>query len=174
MLTALGEQPQLGSTRAHRANPVAFEISLQRPSPQAALSICEGLRAPHFIEDAGAAPLAAIAWTIDLGHLVAALDDPDEGYQPPISLVVVPVAAPARRAALLLAQRLRALGIRTELEHGDLPADAQLARAAAIGARLALVVPETDAPLMLCQLASGQRHEVPRDDLEILVAQLLD
>ena len=182
LLTQLGHHPHRAPARAgHDPDPgITLQITLNRvasPAP-APLLLCRGRRHDQVIAHMGGPDTPAVAWSIDLGQIVAALDDADQGYQAPVALLLAPLSPAARQRILPLAQRLRAIGIRTEVEHREIDAEGALAleRASKLGARLVVLVPDApgDDVVTLIDLASGQRRPIGADDLEVRVAQLLD
>jgi histidyl-tRNA synthetase len=182
-LVDLGQKPHRGrghGGHASHAGKGGFEITLIPPTGAAPLLLCGGQRQDEAIGHLGGPATPAIGWSIDLGQVVAALSDAAEGYQPPVSLLVAPLSEAAGKRALPLAQRLRAAGIRTEVQHQDLGPDEDGARARTraerLGARLVVLVPDAppDGALTLVDLASGQSRPIGVDDLEVRVAQLLD
>jgi histidyl-tRNA synthetase len=182
LLTELGHHPHRAPAQTgHELDPgITLQITLNRvasPAP-APLLLCRGRRHDQIIAHLGGPDTPAACWSIDLGQIVAALDDADEGYQAPVSLLIAPTSPAARRRALPLAQRLRAVGIRTEVEHREIDAEGALAleRATRLGARLVVLVPDApgDDVVTLVDLTSGQRRPIGADDLEVRVAQLLD
>ena len=83
----------------------------------------------------------------------------------------------ARTFSLPIAHRLRLAGIRTELEHRDTGLKAQLKRADALRARLALIVGDNElasGKLILRDLTTRQQSEVTADELEARVRQAMD
>ena len=176
-LSDLGHVPHRAAGR-HGGDHVGpeMEITLNRPGGAVPLLLCRGQRHDEVVAHLGGPATAAVGWSVDLGQVIAALTDSNAGYQAAISLLVAPQSAAARKVALPLSLRLRAAGFRTELEHRDLDADATLARAGALGARLVLLVPGPggDGRLTLVDRSSGQREPIAADALEVRVAQLLD
>jgi histidyl-tRNA synthetase len=180
LLSELGHHPHRTAARAgHDPDPgIALQITLNRATSGSPLLLCRGRRHDQVIAHMGGPATPAVAWSIDLGRIVAALDDADQGYQAPVSLLLAPLSPAARQRALPLAQRLRAVGIRTEVDHREIDADGALAleRAGKLGARLVVLIPDAPADdvVTLIDLASGQRRPIGADDLEVRVAQLLD
>jgi histidyl-tRNA synthetase len=68
-------------------------------------------------------------------------------------------------------------GVRAELEHRQASLKAQLKRADALKARLALIVGDNElqkGKLVLRDLATRQQHEVTEAELEAKIRQLVD
>jgi histidyl-tRNA synthetase len=140
-------------------------------------TLCGGGRYDRLVESLGGPRTPALGFGMGLERVLLALSDADESYEPQLSLFVAPMDARARRWALPVAHRLRARGIRVEIEHRDAGLKAQLKRADKLKARLCLIIGDNElasGKLALKDLTSGQQHEVSVDDLELRIQQLLD
>jgi hypothetical protein len=168
----------LGETAVVAPAPFAREATAQLVFATAGAEHVLGssFRDDSLVATRGGPATVLVALTLDLGAIIAALSDDDAGYQPAISLVIAPLTEGARRAGLVVAHGLRAGGIRAELAPTGLDFEAQRTRASALGARLMLLMDDEEpaGDHQLFDLATGQRHEVAPDELEVRVAQLLD
>jgi hypothetical protein len=168
----------LGETAVVAPAPFAREASAQLVFTTAGAEHVLGscVRDDSLVATRGGPATVLVALTLNLGAIIAALSDDDAGYQPAISLVIAPLTEGARRAGLVVAHGLRAGGIRAELAPTGLDLEAQRTRASALGARLMLLMDDEEpaGDHQLFDLATGQRHEVAPDELEVRVAQLLD
>jgi len=154
-----------------------FEIKAKIGQLGSQNTLCGGGRYDRLVQSLGGPAVPALGFGMGIERVLLAIADPDESYEPTLSLFVAPMDARARRWALPVAQRLRLGGIRVELEHREVGLKAQLKRADKLKARLALIVGENELQsgrFALKDLASGQQHEVSEADLELRIHQLLD
>jgi histidyl-tRNA synthetase len=94
-----------------------------------------------------------------------------------MALYIAVLGEKAQAWALPVAHRLRLGGVRTELEHRPAALKAQLKRADALKARLALIVGDNElqsGKLILRDLATRQQHEVAEAELDAKIRQLVD
>jgi histidyl-tRNA synthetase len=140
-------------------------------------TLCGGGRYDRLVESLGGPRTPALGFGMGLERVLLALSEADESFEPQLSLFVAPMDARARSWALPVAHRLRARGIRVEIEHRDAGLKAQLKRADKLKARLCLIIGDnelTSGKLALKDLTTGQQHEVTVEDLERRIQQLLD
>lgn len=138
------------------------------------LTVCQGRWLPLANRDGES---ALVGFVIELDAVVAALTDEDTGYLPAPSVVVAPSSPEGTNAhALKVAQRLRKSGIRTDLRHSFVPVEDLQAEAAAIEARLLVVVAAEGATerLTLINVADGMSETADLAELDRKVIQLLD
>jgi histidyl-tRNA synthetase len=154
-----------------------FEVKAKVGNLGAQNTLCGGGRYDRLVESLGGPATPALGFGMGVERVLLALADEPESYEPTLSVFVASMGAEARAWALPLAHKLRASGIRTELEHRDAGLKAQLRRADKMKARLAIIVGENEMKsgmLALKDLAKGQQHEVAVADLEARIHQLLD
>ncbi len=146
-----------------------FEIHY--PALGARSALCGGGRYDHLLRDLGGPDLGAVGFAIgftptlivleELG-LTGELDgDVCEAY-------VVAADAPGRRAALAIAEELRAAGIGAEFDLEDKGMKAQMRAASQPGRSLAVLVGEDElarGAVTLKDLEQRQQREVPRAEL---------
>jgi histidyl-tRNA synthetase len=114
---------------------------------------------------------------IDLEHVVAAVDEPDESFEPPVVAYFACDGVAARAWAVKAAHRLRLDGVRADIGHDEVTVDEQRARAVALGARLAVVVREEDlhaGQVLVEDHGTDRREIVALDDLESTIRQRVD
>jgi histidyl-tRNA synthetase len=153
------------------APPLSFEIRAGDHR------LATGARADGLLPSLGGPPIPLLMLALDLEPLVVALDEPDESFEPPLTAFFACDGAPARAWALQAAHRLRMDGVRAEIGHDEAEIDEQRARAAALGARLAIVVREEDlhaGQVLVEDHGTDRREIVSVDDLESTIRQRVD
>jgi histidyl-tRNA synthetase len=156
---------------AMHAPPLSFEV---RSGDQ---RLAAGARADELLPSLGGPPVPLLMLAVDLEPVIAALDEPDESFEPPLTAFFACDGAIARAWALKAAQRLRLDGVRTEIGHDEAEVDEQRARAVGLGARLAIVVREEDLharQVLVEDHGTDRREIVSVDDLEATVRQRVD
>src|SRR4051794_21678045 len=156
---------------AMHAPPLSFEV---RSGDQ---HLAAGARADELLPSLGGPPVPLLMLAVDLEPVIAALDEPDESFEPPLTAFFACDGAIARAWALKAAQRLRLDGVRTEIGHDEAQVDEQRARAVGLGARLAIVVREEDlhaGQVLVEDHGTDRREIVSVDDLEATVRQRVD
>jgi histidyl-tRNA synthetase len=156
---------------ATAAPPLSFEI---RAGEQ---RLASGARADGLFPSLGGPAVPVLMLAVDLQHLVAALDEEDESFEPPVVAYFACDGAAARAWAVKAAHRLRLDGVRTEIGHDEVSVDEQRARAVALGARLAVVVREEDlhaGQVLVEDHGTDRREIVSTDDLESTIRQRVD
>jgi histidyl-tRNA synthetase len=154
-----------------------FEMRARTGNLGSQNTLCGGGRYDRLVQSLGGPATPALGFGMGLERVLLALTDAAESYEPSLALFIAPLGPEARRFALPLAHRLRAAGIRTEIEHRDAGLKAQLKRADKLKARLALLIGEDElksGKLALKDLATGQQHPVEVGDLETRIRQILD
>jgi len=123
-------------------------------------TVMAGGRYDGLVAEMGGPPTPAVGWAAGLERLAMLLADAPSG-RPPVA--VVPVSSAVEGAAVDVLRRLRAAGIRAEMEyHGTLRR--RMERANRIGARAAVILGEDELArdaVQLKDLASGVQEEVP-------------
>jgi len=165
LLTSLG----IGHEHTVAASPF-FEVR----AGEARLAL--GTRNDELIASLGGPAVPALLLEIDLEALVAAVDEPDESFEPPLTAYFACDGAFARAWALRAAHRLRIDGVRAEIGHGGSLED-QRRRAAELNARLAVVVREEDVHagnVLVEDHGTDRREMVGVDELESTIRQRVD
>jgi histidyl-tRNA synthetase len=110
-------------------------------------------------------------------RILLAMNQPPESFEPGLALYVAVLGEAARTFLMPVVHHLRLAGIRTEIEHRDAGLKAQLKRADALRARLALIVGDNElatGKLVLRDMGSREQVEVTVEELEAKVRQKLD
>lgn len=139
--------------------------------------LAAGARNDELVAGLGGPPVPALLMEIDLDPLVSALDEPADAFEPPLVAYFACDGPPARAWALQSAHRLRLDGVRAEIDHDDADLDEQRARASALGARLAIVVKESDlhaGTVLVEDHGTDRREVVAVADLESTIRQRVD
>jgi histidyl-tRNA synthetase len=144
----------------------AFEFMTDSLGSQG--TVLAGGRYDGLFEALGGPPTPAIGWAAGIERLAMMIDAP-ESDRP--DAVLVPLGADAERTAWGLLARLRGNGIASEISvRGN--AKKRMARAAASGARVAIIVGDQELELGAAQvkdLASGEQRAVAFDLLEAAI-----
>ncbi len=123
-------------------------------------TVMGGGRYEGLVAEMGGPPIPAVGWAAGIERLAMLLAGAPES-PPPVA--VIPVSTAVEAAAIDILRRLRAAGIRAEMEyHGNLRR--RMERANRIGARAAVIIGEDElarAAVQLKDLASGTQDEVP-------------
>jgi histidyl-tRNA synthetase len=136
-----------------------------------------GLRNDDLVSSLGGPAVPALLLQVDLEPVVDALDEPDENFEPPLTAYFACDGVAARAWAVKAAHKLRLDGVRAEIGHDGAGVDEQQARAAALGARLAVVVREEDlhaGQVLVEDHGTDRREIVSVDDLESTIRQRVD
>jgi histidyl-tRNA synthetase len=113
-----------------------FEFESERLGAQAALG--GGGRYDGLIEQLGGPPTPGVGWALGIERMLLAAEGEPEGAQ---ADVFVALAAPeASATAFLLVQRLRAAGLRAEMEQAGRSMKGQLKQANRVRARATVIV----------------------------------
>jgi len=136
----------------------AFEFVTSHLGAQG--TVMGGGRYDGLVAEMGGPPTPAVGWAAGIERLAMLLSGAPAG-RPPVA--VVPVSSAVEGAAVDVLRRLRAAGIRAEMEyHGNLRR--RMERANRIGARAAVIIGEDELAreaVQLKDLASGVQEEVP-------------
>lgn len=154
-----------------------FEIKVTAGELGAQNTVCGGGRYDRLVGSLGGPAVPALGFGLGIERALLAIAEPPESFEPVLGVFVAALDPASLGYALPLAQRLRAAGIRVEVEHRQAGLKAQLRRADKMRARLALVVGENevrDRRVQLKVLATGQQQEVAEADLVAKVQQLVD
>ena len=115
----------------------------------------------------GGPALPAFTFTIDMAALVQAVPDPAESFLSPPAALLVADGPRATDWALRAAHRLRLAGVRIELGN----------RSASGRSRLLVTARDADLErgrVIIEDLATGGRQEIPEDELETTIRLRLD
>lgn len=154
-----------------------FEIKAEVGNLGTQNTICGGGRYDRLVESLGGPRTPALGFGMGIERVLLAMPGEASSFEPALSLFIAPLDPKARAWALPLAHRLRAQGLRVELEHRDTGLKGQLRRADRLRARLALIVGDKElasGQFALKDLATGQQHTVTADEIEARVRAALD
>jgi histidyl-tRNA synthetase len=150
----------MGYPRQARVNPVAtFAFAIEAGGA----TLAYGARADGLLAELGGAG-PAVAFSVDLPALVAAVPDPADSFVVPPAAVLVGEGSRAREWALVTAHHLRMAGVRVELGGGE-------------AARLRVVARDQElerGEVTLEDGETGQREAVRVDNLESTIRARLD
>lgn len=142
----------------------AFEVKFTGLGAQDALS--GGGRYDGLVAELGGKPTPGIGFAAGIERAVLALDK--LGLLPPscmpAGVFVVGLDAVSRREAMSIAGKLRAAGLRAEIDHQERGLGGQLKQADRVGARLAVIIGEDEratGEAILRDLTSGEQTRVP-------------
>jgi histidyl-tRNA synthetase len=138
--------------------------------------LAAGARNDELVASLGGPAIPALLLEVDLEPLVAALDEPDHSFEPPLTAFFACDGEKARAWALKAAHRLRLDGVRAEIGH-DGSLEDQRARAAESNARLAIVVREEDlhaGQVLVEDHGTDRRELVGVDELDSTIRQRVD
>ncbi len=127
-------------------------------------TVMAGGRYDGLVAEMGGPPTPAVGWAAGIERLAMLLPEAPVATAP---VAVMPVSPAVEDAAIDILRRLRAAGIRAEMEyHGNLRR--RMERANRIGARAAVILGEDEiarAAVQLKDLTSGAQTEVPIAEL---------
>jgi histidyl-tRNA synthetase len=143
-----------------------FEFESERLGAQAAVG--GGGRYDRLIEELGGPPTPGVGWAAGIERILLASETEPESD----SRVYVALAKPdAMAEAFGLAQRLRAQGIRTEIEQAGRSLKGQLKQADRIGARVTVILGDG---IDVKDMDSGEQRSVrDADEAAARVGELL-
>jgi histidyl-tRNA synthetase len=154
-----------------------FEIKARVGDLGAQNTIAGGGRYDKLVSSLGGPEIPALGFGLGLERVLLAMAAPAESFEAGLTLYIAALGEKARAFALPLAHRLRLGGIRTEIEHREVGLKAQLKRADALRARLALIVGDNElatGKLVLRDLARREQTEVTAAELEAKLRQAMD
>jgi len=152
------------------APPLSFEVRAGERR------LAAGARADELLPSLGGPRVPTLMLVVDLEDVVAAVDEPDESFEPPLTAYFACDGAAARAWAVKAAQRLRLDGVRAEIGH-DGGVEEQRERAIGLGARLVVVVREEEVhagTVVVEDRGTDRREVVALDDLESTIRQRVD
>jgi histidyl-tRNA synthetase len=154
-----------------------FEVKAKLGDLGAQNTLGGGGRYDRLVSSLGGPQVPAIGFALGVERVLLALAEPAEEFEPGLALFIAVLGEKAQAWALPVAHRLRMGGVRTEMEHRQSSLKAQLKRADALKARLALIVGDNElqsGKLILRDLATRQQHEVTEAELEAKIRQFVD
>jgi histidyl-tRNA synthetase len=154
-----------------------FELKVRAGDLGAQNTVCGGGRYDRLVESLGGPRTPALGFGLGLERALLALPEAAESFEPALNVFFAPLDAAALDYALPLAHRLRAGGVRVEIEHRAASLKSQLKRADKLRARLAVIIGENEVTagrLTLKDLANGTQQEIVAGELEAKVRQALD
>jgi histidyl-tRNA synthetase len=154
-----------------------FEIKAKTGDLGAQNTVAGGGRYDRLVASLGGPEIPAMGFALGVERILLAMAAPAESFETGLVLYVAALGDKARAFALPLAHRLRMAGISTELEHRDVGLKAQLKRADALRARMALIVGDnelTTGKLVLRDLGKREQVEVSAAELEARLRQAMD
>jgi histidyl-tRNA synthetase len=123
----------------------AFEIQSSAPGAQA--TVCGGGRYDRLVEQLGGKPTPAVGWAMGVERLILLLAQirPEETTLTPPLVYLVSRGEVAVTQAMVMAQKLRDRGVAVEFDLTGAAFGKQLKRADRSGAKLCLILGETEA-----------------------------
>ncbi len=140
-----------------------FEIKVKSGDLGAQNTVVGGGRYDRLVESLGGPRTPALGFGMGIERVLLALPETAESFEPPLNVFFAPLDAAALDYALPLAHRLRAAGVRVEIEHRTASLKSQLKRADKLRARLAVIIGENEVKsgrLTVKDLAKGTQQEV--------------
>jgi histidyl-tRNA synthetase len=154
-----------------------FEFKVTAGDLGAQNTVCGGGRYDRLVESLGGPKMPALGFGLGIERALLAMSEPASAFEPSLGVFVAPMDPPALAYALPIVHRLRAAGIRVEVEHRGGTLKSQLKRADKLRARLAIIVGGNEVAsrrLQVKDLAAGTQLEIAEADLEAKIHQLLD
>lgn len=151
----------------------AFEIKSADLGAQA--TVCGGGRYDGLVKELGGPETQAVGWAIGMERLVLLLQQLDSSPVNTPDLYIVSRGEVAEAQGLLLAQKLRSLGLAVELDLSGSAFGKQFKRADRSGAVACLVLGDAEAAnrtVNLKWLASGDQEAIAQEDLINLAEEL--
>jgi histidyl-tRNA synthetase len=154
-----------------------FELKTTAGELGAQNTVCGGGRYDRLVESLGGPKTPALGFALGVERTLLALAEPAEHFEPTLGVFFGPMDEAALAFSLPLAHKLRAGGLRVEIEHRPGKPGKHLQRANKLRSRLAIIVGGNEVAsgkLVVKDLATSQQHEVPVAELEMKVRALLD
>lgn len=127
-----------------------------------------GGRYDVLVETLGGPPTPAVGFAAGMERILLAASLEDEAAAATVDTYVVTLGDEGRRAGVVLAERLRAEGFRTELDYMGRSLRAQMRQANRVGAKKVLIIGDDEAAagtVQLRDMQSGEERTVGRDDV---------
>jgi histidyl-tRNA synthetase len=154
-----------------------FEIKAKVGDLGAQNTVAGGGRYDLLVSSLGGPEIPAMGFGLGVERVLLAMAAPAESFDPGLTLYVAALGEKARAFALPLVHRLRLSGISIEIEHREVGLKAQLKRADALKARLALIVGDNElasGKLVLRDLVRREQTELTADEIEPRIRQAMD
>ncbi len=137
-----------------------------------------GGRYDGLMQTLGGQPLSGIGYGLGVDRTVLALaaEGVDAAPAGRVDVFGVPMGEAARLRLAVLAQRLRAAGVRTDLAYGNRSVKASMKAADRSGAAVAIVIGDRDLEaeqVVLKDLSNGEQREVPIADVVDEIVRLV-
>ena len=126
-----------------------------------------GGRYDVLVETLGGPPTPAVGFAAGMERILLAASLEDEAAAATVDTYVVTLGDEGRRAGVVLAERLRAEGFRTELDYMGRSLRAQMRQANRVGAKKVLIIGDDEAAagtVQLRDMQSGEERTVGRDE----------
>ncbi|MDR2088499.1 MAG: histidine--tRNA ligase [Clostridiales Family XIII bacterium] len=146
----------------------AFEFVSNRIGAQG--TVCGGGRYDHLIEELGGPPTPGVGFGLGIERLLLLMEAEDARIPPAkgADAYIAYLGEGAKLAGLGLLRRLRAAGLRAEMDGPARNLKGQLKRADRLGARFAIVIGEEELAAnaaLLKDMVSGEQRRVARDEI---------
>jgi histidyl-tRNA synthetase len=151
-----------------------FEFKTSSAKLGAGNTLLGGGRYDAMIEELGGPKVPAIGFAAGIERLLIAGEP--QGAEPVVDAFVAPLGESAMIQALTIARELRTRGVAVEADTRGGSLKSLLRRANALGARVVLIVGESELAknvVVLKDLAGHAQEEVPRDNVAAIVADRL-
>ncbi len=145
----------------------AFEIRSTAGELGSQNTLAGGGRYDAMIQSLGGPDVPAIGFAMGIERILLALGE--QTLEKPALCYIAPIGRRATEAGLGLAQRLRARDVRTELDGRGGSLKSMLRRADALGARLAIVIGDSEIERGVVQLKDLAQHSQEELLLEAVV-----
>lgn len=144
-----------------------FEVMVKGETGQQA-SLMGGGRYDGLVELYGGPPTPATGFGAGLERIVEAIDwsDLEELLLPQCEVAVIGLGREALLKATVIAERLRASGVMTHIDHRDTPLKKQLGQANTLGAPVAVIIGEDELEegvATVKAMETGEQETVPLD-----------
>src|SRR3954463_13388780 len=154
-----------------------FELKTKAGELGAQNTVAGGGRYDRLVSSLGGPNTPSIGFALGIERALLAIPDSAESYEPALAVFFAPMDEAALDFALPIVQRLRAKGIRIEIEHRPGKVGKMMARAAKLRARAAVIIGSNEIAsgmLTVKDLAHSTQSQVALADLEAKIRQLLD
>lgn len=127
-----------------------------------------GGRYDGLVETLGGPPTPAVGFAAGMERILLATAAQDDIYVERVDAFVATVGDAGRRAGVVLAERLRTVGFRVELDYMDRSLRAQMRQAHRLGARMVLIVGDDEAAanqVQIRHMQSGKEQTVSEEEV---------
>lgn len=136
-----------------------------------------GGRYDGLVETLGGQPTPAVGFAAGMERILLATEANAVATGPQLDAYVATLGDEGRRAGIALAERLRAAGLRVELDYMDRSLKAQMRQANRHGAHVVLIVGDDEAKAGTVQvrdMRTGDERAVDRDKVVVVLAEMRD